>query len=107
MSQQNELGGGQSGGGGLPTSGAESQVGVVQDRFGNLHKKGQQYQNLLLHALSLPAVQKSLAQDGNLRMRDIAKLNMVSKEICSKQNEFRGNQPTNQTNQTNQPNQPN
>jgi len=81
MSQQNELGGGQSGGGGLPTSGAESQVGVVQDRFGNLHKKGQQYQNLLLHALSLPAVQKSLAQDGNLRMRDIAKLNMVSKEI--------------------------
>ena len=26
---------------------------------------------------------------------------------CSKQNEFRGNQPTNQTNQPNQPNQPN
>ena len=86
MSQQNESEGG------LPISGADDQVGVVQDQSGDLYRTTDtplqrightaQYQNLLLLALTQPMVQASLAKAGNLRMRDVARLNMVSKEIA-------------------------
>ena len=85
MSQQNESEGG------LPISGADDQVGVVQDQSGDLYRTTDtplqrightaQYQNQLLLALAQPMVQASLAKAGNLRMRDVARLNMVSKEI--------------------------
>ena len=83
--------------GGLPASGVDDQVGVIADKGGNLYQQldiyqprkkrapaineQQQYFNLLIYALSLPGVLDSLAQDGALQMRDVAKLKQVSKEL--------------------------